>query len=62
MYVSRNRPWFQIRSMNQLAAPTVVVEDPTRLRLYPDIAAILAGGAPVSLGTIIPDDLSRCTR
>jgi hypothetical protein len=56
MYVSRNRPWFQIRSMNQLAAPMVVVEDPTRLRLYPDIAAILAGGAPVSLGTIIPDD------
>jgi hypothetical protein len=28
----------------------------TRLRLYPDIAAILAGGAPLSLGTIIPDD------
>ena len=56
MYVSRNRPWFQIRSMNQLAAPMVVVEDPARLRLYPDIAAILAGGAPVSLGTIIPDD------
>jgi hypothetical protein len=56
MYVSRNRPWFQIRSMNQLAAPMVVVEDPNRLRLYPDIGAILAGGAPVSLGTIIPDD------
>jgi hypothetical protein len=56
MYVSRNRPWFQIRSMNQLAAPTVVVEDPARLRRYPDVAAILAGGAPLSLGTIIPDD------
>ena len=56
LYVSRNRPWFQIRSMNQLAVPMVVVDDPARLRLYPDIAAILAGGAPVSLGTIIPDD------
>ena len=56
MYVSRNRPWFQIRSMNQLAAPVMVVEDPARLRLYPDVVAILAGGAPVSLGTIIPDD------
>ena len=56
MYVSRNRPWFQIRSMNQLAAPVMVVEDPTRLQLYPDVSAILAGGAPVSLGTIIPDD------
>jgi hypothetical protein len=56
MYVSRNRPWFQIRSMNQLAAPTVVVEDRTRLQHYPDVAAVLAGGAPVSLGTIIPDD------
>ena len=42
--------------MNQLAAPTLVVDDPARLQLYPDVAAILAGGAPVSLGTIIPDD------
>lgn len=59
MYVSRNRPWFQIRSMNQLAAPVVVVEDPTRLKLYPDITAILAGGAPLSLGTVIPDDFPQ---
>ena len=56
MYVTRNRAWFQIRSMNQLAAPMVVVEDPNRLRLYPDVSAILAGGAPISLGTVIPDD------
>jgi hypothetical protein len=56
MYVARNRPWFQIRSMNQLASPMVVVEDSAQLRLYPDVPAILASGAPVSLGTVIPDD------
>ena len=56
MYVARNRPWFQLRSMNQVGAPAVVVEDPARLRLYPDISAILAGGAPFQLGTVIPDN------
>jgi hypothetical protein len=56
LYVSRNRPWFQVRSMNQLAAPMMVVEDRARLQLYPDVQAILAGGAQLSLGTIIPDD------
>jgi hypothetical protein len=34
----------------------VLVDDPARLRLYPDVSAILAGGAPISLGTVIPDD------
>jgi hypothetical protein len=56
MYVARNRPWFQLRSMNQVGVPAVLVEDSTRLRLYPDISAILAGGAPRQLGTVIPDD------
>ena len=56
MYVARNRPWFQLRSMNQVGAPAVLVEDSARLRLYPDISAILAGGAPLQLGTVIPDD------
>jgi hypothetical protein len=56
MYVARNRPWFQLRSMNQVGAPAVLVEDPARLRLYPDISAILAGGAPLQLGAVIPDD------
>jgi hypothetical protein len=42
--------------MNQLASPAVLVEDPARLRRYPDIAAILAGGAPRQLGTVIGDD------
>jgi hypothetical protein len=56
VYVARNRPWFQLRSMNQLASPAVLVEDTARLRRYPDIAAILAGGAPLQHGTVIPDD------
>ena len=56
MYVARNRPWYQLRSMNQVGAPAVVVEDSARLRLYPDISAILAGDAPLQLGTVIPDD------
>ena len=56
MYVARNRPWFQLRSMNQVGVPALIVEDPARLRFYPDIAAILAGGAPLQLGTVIPDD------
>ena len=56
MYVARNRPWFQLRSMNQVGVPAVLVEDPARLALYPDISAILAGGAPLQLGTVIPDN------
>ena len=56
MYVTRNRPWFQLRSMNQLASPAVLVEDPARLQLYPNVAAILAGSVPHQLGTVIPDD------
>jgi hypothetical protein len=56
MYVARNRPWLQVRSMNQVGAPAVLVEDPAQLRLYPDISAVLAGGAPLQLGTVIPDD------
>ena len=56
IYVTRNRPWFQLRSMNQLASPAVLVEDPARLRLYPDVAAIVAGGVPRQLGTVIPDN------
>jgi hypothetical protein len=56
LYVARNRPWFQLRSKNQLGAPAVLVEDQNRLRLYPNIPAILSGGAPVQLATVIPDD------
>ena len=56
MYVTRNRPWFQVRSMNQLASSSVFVEDPDRLRLYPDVKAVAGGVVPRQLGTVIPDD------
>lgn len=59
MYVTRNRPWFQLRSMMQLASPGVLIEDPTRLRLYPDMQAIVAGQVPLQLGTVIPDDFAQ---
>ena len=56
MSVTRNRPWFQLRSMNQLDSRNVLIEDPARLRLYPDVAAIIAGSVPRQLGTVIPDN------
>jgi hypothetical protein len=59
LYVTRNRPWFQLRSMNQLASPGVLVEDRERLRLYPDVQAIVAGSVPLQLGTVIPDDFTQ---
>jgi hypothetical protein len=55
MYVARNRPWFQVRSMNQLGSSAVLVED-DRLSRYPDVASILEGGGAKQLGTVIPDD------
>jgi hypothetical protein len=59
LYVTRNRPWFQLRSMNQLASPGVLVDDRERLRKYPDIQAIVAGTVPLQLGTVIPDDFTQ---
>lgn len=65
MYVTRNRPWFELRSMNQLTSSAVRIEDPQRLEFFPDISAVLggrtldefiaAGGARL-LGTVIPDN------
>jgi hypothetical protein len=65
VYVTRNRPWIQIRSMNQFASSAVRIEDRTRLRNFPDTAAVLGGRTldeyPAAfggrnLGTVIPDD------
>ena len=63
-YVSRNRPWFQLRSMNQFVSNVVRITDQERLRFYPDINAVLgnrtldefAATGPRQLGTVIPDD------
>jgi hypothetical protein len=65
VYVTRNRPWFQLRAMNQAGSSVVRITDRTLLRNYPDITAVLGGltldsfiasGGPRQLGTVIPDD------
>jgi hypothetical protein len=65
LYVTRNRPWYQLRSMNQFGSSVVRITDPALLRNYPDIDAVLGGrtldsfvaaGGPRQLGTVIPDD------
>lgn len=67
-YVSRNRPWFQLRSMNQFVSSAVRITDPQRLRFFPDINAVLGNrtldevvpaGGPRQLGTVIPDDFAQ---
>ena len=64
LYVTRNRPWYQLRAMNQAVSGVVRITD-ARLRNFPDIAAVLgscvAGSfstacGPKQLGTVIPDD------
>ena len=68
VYVTRNRPWFQLRAMNQAGSSVVRITDRTLLRNYPDIAAVLNGrtlesfiatGGPRQLGTVIPDDFAQ---
>jgi hypothetical protein len=65
MYVTRNRPWFQARAMNQITSSAVRVEDPNFLRFFPDPQAVLGGrtldqfvaaGGPRLIGTVIPDN------
>lgn len=65
MYTTRNRPWFQLRTMNQLASSAVRIEDPALLRFFPDVNRVLGGksldefvraGGPRLVGTLIPDD------
>ena len=66
LYVTRNRPWYQLRSMNQFASSAIRITDPNRLQLYPDVKAVLGGRTlddvfastttPRQLGTVIPDD------
>jgi hypothetical protein len=64
-YVTRNRPWIQIRSMNQFASSAVRVTNPTQLQYFPDTVAVLGGRTldeyltafgGRNLGTVIPDD------
>ena len=65
MYVTRNRPWFQLRAMNQIASRAIRITNAACLRFFPDIAAVLgpqrpdgtfACEGPRQIGTLIPDD------
>ena len=65
VYVTRNRPWIQIRSMNQFASSAVRITDPdatAALPRYhrgprrPQLDEYLAAVGGRQLGTVIPDD------
>jgi hypothetical protein len=65
LYVTRNRPWFQLRSMNQFTSSAIRITDANRLQFFPDVNAVLgdrtldqvfAASGPRQLGTVIPDD------
>jgi outer membrane receptor protein involved in Fe transport len=43
LYVTRNRPWFQLTSMDRSQGGAVRIEDPTALANFPDINAVLGG-------------------
>jgi outer membrane receptor protein involved in Fe transport len=42
-YVSRNRPWMQMTARDSTDVPQVRIDDPQRLRFFPDINAVLGG-------------------
>jgi Carboxypeptidase regulatory-like domain len=68
VYVTRNRPWIQIRSMNQFASSAVRITTLTnraQLQHFPDTVAVLGGRTldeylavfgGRNLGTVIPDE------
>jgi hypothetical protein len=68
-YVTRNRPWFETRTMNQTTSSAVFITDPNALRFFPNINAVLGGQslaefaatASANIGTLISDDTSRST-
>jgi outer membrane receptor protein involved in Fe transport len=42
-YVTRNRPWFQLTTQDEVLGSTVLIQDPEQLRHFPDINAVLGG-------------------
>ena len=65
VYVTRNRPWIQIRSMNQFASSAVRIDNRAQLQYFPDTHAVLGGRSldeylaafgGRNLGTVVPDD------
>jgi carboxypeptidase family protein len=62
-YVTRNRPWFDTRTMNQTTSSSVFITDPNALKNFPSIAGVLGGKslsefaatASQNIGTLISD-------
>jgi hypothetical protein len=43
MYVTRNRPWFDATVQDMTIGGAVIIQDPQKLRFFPDINAVLGG-------------------
>lgn len=43
VYVTRNRPWFNATVQDMTIGGAVIIQDPQRLRLFPDVNAVLGG-------------------
>jgi Carboxypeptidase regulatory-like domain len=43
IYVTRNRPWFDATVQDMTIGGAVIIQDPQRLRLFPDVNAVLGG-------------------
>jgi hypothetical protein len=43
LYVTRNRPWFQMTAQDMVVGNSVLITDPQQLKFYPDINAVLLG-------------------
>ncbi len=54
MYVARNRPWFQVRAMNQIGGRAIRIEDTNRLRQYRTSAPSSPAAARASSGRSFP--------
>lgn len=48
-YVTRNRPWIDETAQATAETATVVIEDPNRLKFFPDVNAVLGGQSIASL-------------
>lgn len=57
-YVTRNRPWFQVFSINGLLGRSVLILDQERLRRFPDITAALGGQTVESFAATSSGSLS----
>jgi hypothetical protein len=63
-YVTRNRPWFDTRTMNQTTSSSVFITDPNAMKFFPSISGVLGGKsltefaatASANIGTLISDD------